>query len=242
MGWKFLIIAVSVLFPYLSFAEYNGHFIKYEMEFVNGKTVIGHSYLSDKSYMAEDVSYITYLESRPDLLLVDDYGPDDTYAYHEYRLTYKFQVPKYDSGVIFTLAEKKKVDLQKVTNIHILEMIEYSYAQVIINSLEKKDEKWMRYPAVSFWSIGDGLNIFNVFVHKENNKLSQVLNEIDAETNDYQEKVEKLENELDEMDGAARNSKEEKLAQLLGQRSQQVSNALYRLFGFKLVIIGYLSC
>ena len=244
MYWKFILVIGSVLFPYQSFAEYNGHFIKYEMEFKNGKTVIGHSYLSDKSYMAKEVPYKTYLESRPELLLGDEYGHEDykTYAYHEFRLTYKYQVPEFDSGIIFTLTGKKRIELTDVTKVRILEMIDFGYSSMVENSLDKKDEKWFNNPVVKYWGIGDELNVFHVFVHKENKKLSQILNDIDAETRIYQEKVEKLENELDEMDGADRVSKEEELEQLLEQRSQQVSDALSRLFGFKLVIIGYLSC
>ncbi len=129
-----------------------------------------------------------------------------------------------------------------MTKVRILEMIDFGYSSMVVNSLEKKDEKWFIGPVVRYWGIGDELNLFHVLVHKENYKLLQILKDIGAETRIYQEKVEKLENELDEMEGADRVLKEEGLEHLLAQRSQQVSDALSRLFGFKLVIIGYLSC
>lgn len=244
MYWKYLLFLFGFLIPYLSFAEYNGHFIEYEIEFKNGKTVVGHSYLSDKSYLAKEIPYQTYLESRPELLLGDRYGDEDyeTFAYHQYRLTYVYQVPEFDTNRIFTLAGKKSIDLEEVAQVRILEMIDFGYASLIMNNLEKKDEKWFNGPVVRYWAIGDELNQFHVFVHKENKKLIQILDEIDAETKIYQEEVERLETELDGMDGGIRRPKEEELEALEEQRSQQISDALSRLYGFKLVIIGYLSC
>ncbi|MGB0392123.1 MAG: hypothetical protein ACPGVC_08900 [Salibacteraceae bacterium] len=225
-------------------AEYNGHFIEYELQFKNGKTVVAHSYLSDKSYLEKDIPYKTYLESRPELLLGDEYGNEDyeTYAYHEYRLTYKYQVPEFDSAIIFKLAGKKAIHLEEVSKVRILEMIDFGYASLIVNDLGKNDEKWFNGPVVRYWGIGDELNHFHVFIHKENKKLTQILNDIDVETKTFEQRVEQLENELNEIDWEERASKEEELEQLLEQRSQQVSDALSRLFAFKLVIIGYLSC
>ena len=190
--------------------------------------------------MAKEVPYKTYLEINLNFCL--EMNMVLTILMHIISLTYKYQVPEFDSGIIFTLTGKKKIELTDVTKVRILEMIDFGYSSMVVNSLEKKDEKWFIGPVVRYWGIGDELNLFHVLVHKENYKLLQILKDIGAETRIYQEKVEKLENELDEMEGADRVLKEEGLEHLLAQRSQQVSDALSRLFGFKLVIIGYLSC
>ncbi len=245
---SFLSIWVSVLNPVR--AEYNGHYIDYKIELKNGNTIDAHTYLSDLEYLVDSGTYKNYLEKRIAVLLggpfyeveEGDEEEEVVFVYYEHRLTYTYQVPKYPPGVIFTLANKQVISLEEIQRVEILEMIDFPYTEIVVNPLTIRDEKWMKKMPVRFWGIGDGLNFFKVFIHEKNKKLDQVLLEIEMESALFEEKVESLELEIKGMYGSSSQEFEEQISRLIEGRSYQVSDALSRLFAFKVVIIGYLSC
>ena len=226
-----------------AFAEYNGHFIDFNIELTNGKVIKGHTYLASIEYMVDSGDYKSYLERRFDVLIkVEQSDECDDYAYHEYRLTYKYQVPEFDSAIIYTLTNKKSIDIHKVKRVEITKMIDFGYTSGIVNSLNEKDEKWMNKSSIEYWGIGDELNSFHVFIHEKSNKLIKVLAEIDEETNRFYAQVKALEEEIDSTEWSERKEPEEQLRILEENRAEQVSNAISKLFDFKVVIVGYFSC
>jgi hypothetical protein len=121
-------------------------------------------------------------------------------------------------------------------------MLDFTYAIVILNSLNKIDEKWMNNPPVSFYNTGDKRNAFDVFIHEKNKVLDQIILSIDIETQLYDQKLKLLETDFKYADSVDRQEIEEQIDKLEEDRVQQVQDALGRLFSFKVVIIGYLSC
>lgn len=242
MGRSLLILVFFMALFYTGKSEYNGHFIDFNIELKNGSIIEAHSYLSSIEYMVDSGSYQSYLENRIDVLLRDDFSTGDKYVYHLYRLKYKFHYPSFDSGVIHTLAGKKTISKEEVKSVHITNMIDQSYAFIVVNELSKKDESWMKEAPLDHFNLGDELNSFDVFIHEKSEDLAKTLVEIVKETKRYEQKVKELESELEYMDGSSRQEFESQLDALRDSRAVQVQDALGRLSMFKVVIIGYLSC
>lgn len=242
-GFLFFILSFFLL-PFHGSAEYNGHFIDFQIHLKNGKSVTGHCYLSDISYQAKEKPYKKYLESRPEIILIDDYGPVDEehYAYHQYRLTYKFQWSDSDSGKIYTLANKKSIAIEEVDRIEITEMIEYTYSIVIINPLVRKDEKWMQLTPFRKYSLSGELNMYHIYLHEESPKLKRELEVIEREKQTFYARITLIEKELEGIDGADRQPVEKQLNELIEKREEWIGDVLNRLMNYKVVIIGYLSC
>lgn len=238
----FLGVVISFLYCTPIKAEYNGHFIDFNIELKNGAIIAGHSYVSSIEYMVDSGTYQNYLESRLDVLLGQGYETPNDYVYHEYRLSYTFPVPKFDSGTIFTLVGKKSISKEAVKRIEITKMIDFTYAIIVVNPLTKRDERWMENPSVGFENVWDKLNTYDIFIHEKNKELDLILLEIEQETKEYEKRIKALEIEIENMDGYDRQGLEEQLDKLEEDRMYQVSDSLSRLFPFKVVIIGYLSC
>lgn len=147
-----------MMLPALALAEYNGVHITFNIEFKNGKELIGYKYIAHHQNSEADK---IELESQLEVLLRNDltYEPG-TYSCYLKRLEYS-----YHETILYQLIEPVEIDLSQIENLRIIDMAERSYAIQISNDHVWEDRHWMDSEPISKYSESEGMCTYDVFLH-----------------------------------------------------------------------------
>ncbi len=223
----FLSITISVK------AEYNGYFIKFTIENVNGQKSIGHVYIAEGYLNKDSLENTNYLKKALDKS-EKDWNKRDSLTYYKSRMIYEYLYPYPGNNpklkyVEYYLTDKTTIPSRAIKNIKILEMIEQSYADGIANELKLSDTIWMKNKPVEVLTIGGFLNSYIIFIHENSPKISEI-----------KKLIEKKKKEINTLNSQYQNR--EISSDLMDKIDSEVNKIIEKFNDQKVVVIGQYSC
>ncbi len=229
---KKLILIILLSIPLLTFAEYSGVHVEFEIQLLNGNKVHGYKYLAH-GINTDELKVI--IEQNPSFFLKNQHVFEEgEYGYYSKRLEYSFQ----DSRV-FRLIEPKEIILSEIKVFVVKEMITASYDIQIVGDYTWEDRFWLDSKPLIKYSVDDEMCTYKFFIHKKGNipngvieKLNSIIQSIDNKIQVQQAEYEEDTN-IDHVDN---------IKSLIEERKRLLESLFKEYKNLKKVIISMCSC
>lgn len=237
---KALIIILFILLSPKSYGEYNGWFIKFEIETTSNTVIIGHVYIASAYFNEDSTNSNSYLLKRFDLL---DYNSNGNI--HFYKNLLKYECAPYDSinpNFVYTILNEDSIPTNQVRNISVSKMISFGYLTSIGSNHDMKDTTWMKTPPVQLESAGGYFCDWQIFVHDKNEETDRIINEVNTLKLKFTAELQELEEELGYLNGEEYERAKEKIQKKEESMDGQFPKIIGKFNGLKVVVITFCSC
>lgn len=233
----------TLFIPLLATAEYNGHQIEFNLELTNGKMIKGYNYLPDVYQKDRSQDYTDFLEAHYELVLKNPFEDQmGSYAYFEKRIKYEYTLYDENPLFIFTLIDKKSIDLSTIKSFKIIRLIPQSYLINVSSTHQWKDRKWMQKPTKNVHSFGGTFCSNDVFIHKKNKKTEKLIEALEKKSKDLENELQDQYKLLRNTDGEPKFDIEEKIDQLEEEMDDKIYDLIAPFHGMKVVVITMCTC
>lgn len=220
-------------------AEYGGWYIEYQIKMKSGKEISAHVYRAAAYFNEDSIQNSHYLIR--DLDFAYDQLLNDSITYFQKLIRYPI-VYENDTFTDYAPINKASILASQIASISIINRISYSY----VNSLEimgdTKDLSWLRTPPIRRIRTGGYFCEYELFVHKESNKIQQILDLYHQYEREYEDKIEALEEIANNANGPAFYEAREKIENLEESRDEWLYNWIIKLKGEKVVVKSSCTC
>lgn len=204
-------------------AEYDGYYISFTIEQVNGKKQKGYVYMASAYLDMDSLHNTNYLKRA---LGGKDGDDQDSMTYFKHRIDYHYR-NTWDSSIsskytTYYLTGQKKMPFRLIKKITIDEMIDHTYLFGISTDLKLADTSWIKTEPVKILSYSGYLCSYQVMVHQQSKRLTEVLKRLDAK----QKQLSSM--ELDSENG--------------DKADEEIGKLISELEGLKVVVITECTC
>ncbi|ADV50527.1 hypothetical protein Celal_3258 [Cellulophaga algicola DSM 14237] len=239
---KSLIFFILFL-PFSAFAEYNGHQIKFSIEFKDGSEIIGYNFLSSIYQKDKSISYTAFLENNYQLILRKQSNDlIGEFTYFQNRIKYDYSDDEGAKKIIYTLTDKKEVDKNNIEKIKIIELTDQSYAIGISTKHAWEDRLWMKKKPVEKYSIGGTFCSYHIYIHNKNDKTDRIIKVLKEISIRFEEEIKEQKVIIENPDGTNYYQVEEKTNKIEQIIDPKISKELQNFSDEKVVIITMCSC
>ena len=238
-----ILITLIIFLPFTALAEYNGHQIKFSIEFKDGSAVIGYNYLSSIYQKDKTISYTEFLENNYELILRNQYNDSiGEFTYFENRIKYDYS--DYDGAkrFIYTLTDKKEVDFNNIEKLKIIELTDQSYAIGISTNHVWKDRLWMKTEPVEKYSFGGTFCSHDIYIHQKNDKTDKIIKVLKEISIGFEKEIKEQQEIKENSDGTYYYQAEKRIEKIEEEIDAKISKELQNFDNMKVVIITMCTC
>jgi len=229
--------------PFIAFAEYNGHQIKFSIELKDGIEIIGYNYLSSVYQKDKSISYKEFLENNYELILRNQYSDSiGEFTYFQNRIKYDYKDYDGEKRFIYTLTDKKEIDKNNIKKFKIIELTDQSYAIGISTNHEWKDRLWMKTEPIEKYSFGGAFCSHDIYIHEKNDLTDKIINVLKNISLNFEKAIKEQQEIMEHSDGKYYYEAEEKIEKIEEEIDSKISEELQRFDGMKIVIITMCTC
>ena len=236
---KYLSLLILVFgFFQTAFAEYNGSFIKFQME-TDSETIEGHIYVARAYFDLDLKGDQDYLKGQFD---IGDHNRDGVIHFCHRRLEYRFSWEgSTEFDTIYGISDQDSIAVDLVKSIEVLEIIDQGYlvSLDIMSAIEDIND-WTKSEPVQYVRDGATMCDWQIFIHKRSPKTEKVLAELEAYGKSYERRYKKLEEELSHYQEDENLKK--KMEKLEEEGDKEKARIISRFKGEKVAIITFCSC
>jgi hypothetical protein len=229
--------------PFIAFAEYNGHQIKFSIELKDGIEIIGYNYLSSVYQKDKSISYKEFLENNYELILRNQYSDSiGEFTYFQNRIKYDYKDYDEKKRFIYTLTDKKEIDKNNIKKFKIIELTDQSYAIGISTNHEWKDRLWMKTEPIEKNSFGGTFCSHDIYIHEKNDETDKIINVLKNISLNFEKAIKEQQEIMEHSDGKYYYEAEEKIEKIEEEIDSKISEELQHFDGMKIVIITMCTC
>ncbi|XLS28780.1 hypothetical protein ACJD0Z_16470 [Flavobacteriaceae bacterium M23B6Z8] len=224
-------------------AEYNGHYISFDIITEKDEPIKGHVYLTDLSYQVTSGSYQQYLEDHFDILLQNHFSDGfGDHAYFEELVRYDYINSNQEDSYAYLLLVKQQIPINEITAVRITQMISFTYLVTISSKHEVNDTKWMNQKAVETFQLNGNLCEWYINLHENSVELKEILLDIRALENKIDSNISLHKQEQEYSDGYHYEEAQKKIDSLYEQKDKLFPSILEQLNETKTVVVQFCSC
>lgn len=241
---KKVLFFVLLIYTIASKAEYNGHYISFEILTKNSERISGHTYLVDISHYVASGSYEHYLEKHLGILLQNQFKDGfGSHAYFRHLVKYNYTNGNNEDSYAYLLLEKQNISLSEILSVKIIQMIPFTYLVNISSKHQVKDKEWIQHRAIDTALIKGHLCEWFINLHENSSESERVLRKLQKLEANIKANIKSLEEEKDNSDGRYYLEAEKKIYSLQEQKDTLFSDILEKLDGrTRTVVIQFCSC
>lgn len=178
------LILILIIFPILTYAEYNGVHAKFKIELINGNQIIGYKYIL---HGLNTLEYKQQLEMEPKSFLLNQYTYEPgEYGYYSERLEYP-----YNKSILYKLINPVEIKVEEIKKVVVIDLITASYAIQILGDLNADDQSWMSAKPIVKYSSFDEMCSYETFIHPTSNISPEIQDKIKYIISDSESKIKK---------------------------------------------------
>lgn len=232
-----------LLLPLIAFAEYNGHQIKFSVEFNDGGEIIGYSYLASIYQKDKSIGYKEFLETNYELILRNHYNDSiGEFTYFQNRIKYNYKDYDGEKRFIYTLTDKKEIDKQNIKKFKIIELTDQSYAIGISTNHNWKDRLWMKTKPTEKHSFGGTFCSHDIYIHEKNDDADKIIEDLKKISLNFEKAIKEQQEIMESSDGKYYYQAKERIEKIEEEIDSKISEVLQNFDGMKVVIISMCSC
>ena len=241
---KTIKLLILILFlPFIVFAEYNGHQIKFSIELNDGVEIIGYNYLASVYQKDKSISYKAFLENNYELILRNQYNDSlGEFTFFQNRIKYNYKDYNGENRFIFTLTDKKEIDKNNIKTFKIIELTDQSYAIGISTNHMWKDRLWMKNKPTERQSFGGTFCSHDIYIHEKNNDTDKIIDALKKLSLNFEKAIKEQQQIMDHSDGNHYYEAKEKIEKIEEDIDNKISEELQNFNGMKVVIITMCTC
>lgn len=229
--------------PLIVFAEYNGHQIKFSIEFKDGIEITGYNYLASVYQKDKSISYKEFLENNYELILRNQYNDSiGEFTYFQNRIKYDYKDYDGEKRFIYTLTNKKEIDKYNIKKFKITELTNQSYAIGISTNHEWKDRLWMQTEPAEKYAFGGIFCSHDIYIHEKNEETDKIINVLNTVSLNFEKAIKKQREIMKVSDGKHYYEAEDKIKKIEEEIDGKISEELQGFNGMKVVIITMCTC
>ena len=229
--------------PFVAFAEYNGHQIKFSIEFKDGSELIGYNFLSSIYQKDKSISYTEFLENNYELILRNQFNDSiGEFTYYENRIKYDYSDYDGTKRFIYTLTDKKEIDKNRIKKFKIIELTDQSYAIGISTNHVWKDRLWMKTEPDEKHSFGGTFCSHDIYVHNKNDKTDRIIKALKDISISFEKEIKEQQEIMERSNGTYYYQAEEKIEKIEEEIDAKISKELQNFNNMKVVIITMCAC
>lgn len=237
------LLFIILFLPLIAFAEYNGHQIKFSIELKNGIEIIGYNYIASIYQKDKSIGYKEFLENNYELVLKNQFSDSiGDYTYFQNRIKYDYTGIDGGERFIYTLLDKKEIDIHRIKRFEIIELTDQSYAIGISTHHESKDSLWMKVKPVEKYSFEDIFCSHDIYIHEKDDETVKIINTLKKVSLNFKKAIKEQEEIMEHSDGKQYHEAKEKIEKNEEAIDRKISEELQKFDGMKVVIITMCTC
>ncbi|NRR93364.1 hypothetical protein HSX10_17455 [Winogradskyella undariae] len=243
MSKKIQLLFLIIFLPFIAFAEYNGHQIKFSIDFKDGSKIIGYNYLATVYQKDKSISYKEFLEKNYKTILSNQFNDlTDEYTYFQNRIKYNYNDYDGNERFIYTLTDKKGIDINSIKSLNIIELTDQSYAIGISSKHNWKDRLWMNDKPVETFYFGANLCSHTVYIHQKTNQTDSIIKQLEKISIEFENKIKEQKNIIENSNGSTVYEASDEIDKLEEEIGTEISKLLQKFDEMKVVILTMCSC
>lgn len=231
---------LSLLLAINAKAEYNGYFLELEITTTEA-TFIGHVYVAAVYIDTDSFANTAYLKKAIDRL--DRGYNNDTLEFYRHRLTYGYHWREgQPQDTIYTLVDADSLPLSAITQLKVVDQIDFGYLLSVSTPHTLADTSWMRQQPEEELVFDGYLCSWDIAVFDTSPELETLLAKINLTDTLVKHQQALLEEVMDYSDGHYYYAAQE----LQRDHEESLDNTFWalikELFAYKVVVVAFCSC